>query len=110
VAGKYKINGKYVTKEEWDATPGIGLDGGVPMCTIAYSESKPLISDALGVMKSQVGEMREMIKRERIMGVRVLENGQLEISSRNGRREVMRALNEARGCRMVDADGGYGDG
>lgn len=107
----YKINGKVVTKEEWDSRPGVGLDfRSAPMGTVAYTESKPLISDALGCMREQVPEMREMIKQENIRGVRVMDNGQLEITSRRGRKELMRALSQARGCRMVDADGGYGDG
>jgi len=38
----YKINGKEVTKEEWDAHPGAGLSLGEPcMGTVAYSESHP---------------------------------------------------------------------
>lgn len=99
----YKINGRYVTKEEWDATPGVGWKGGAPMMTVAYSESKPLISEGLGCMRSQVAEMRKAIRLHNIKGVRVLDNGQLEITSRRGRREI---------CRMrglADADAGYSD-
>lgn len=54
-------------------------------------------------MRSQVPEMRETIRRHNIKGVRVRNNGQLEITSRRGRRELMRV----RG--LADADGGYGD-
>jgi len=101
---KYKINGKEVTKEEWDAAAGAGFEPGeAPLGTVAYSESSPLLSDGLGCMKEQVGEMRREIKRRNIQGVRCLDNGQLEITSRRGRREV---------CRMRglhDNDGGYGD-
>ena len=102
---KYKINGKSVTKEEWDARPGVGLHGGVPMGTVAYSESKPLISEGLGCMRSQVPEMRESIKRHGIHGVRVLDSGQLEITSRRGRKEVglMRPIP------LHDSEGGYSD-
>ena len=100
---KYKINGKTVTKQEWDARPGYGLRGGVPYGTVAYTESKPLLSDGLGCMKSQVPEMRQEIKRRSIQGVRVLANGQLEITSRRGRRDVLRM----RG--LVDNDGGFSD-
>jgi hypothetical protein len=100
----YRINGKRVTKEEWKATPGKGLAGGCPMGTVAYSETDPLISEGIGCMKSQVPEMRQMIRARGIRGVRVLDNGQLEITSRRGRRDLLRA----RG--LVDNDGGYGDG
>lgn len=107
---KYKINRQKVTKEEWDARPGVGLHGGVPMGTVAYSESKPLISDALGCIKSEVPKMRAMVKDEKIQGVRILDSGAVRITSRSGRRKLIKVLNEIRGCRMVDADGGYGDG
>ena len=102
---RYKINGVEVTKEEWDARKGVGLKCGVPMGTVAYSESKPLISEGLGCLPNQVPEMREAIKRHNIQGVRVLNNGQLEITSRRGRKEVglMRPIP------LVDLDGGYGD-
>lgn len=100
---KYKINGKEVTKEEWDSRKGRGLKGGVPLGTVAYSESKPLISEGLGCMKSQVSEMREIIHKHNIKGVVVRDSGQLEITSRRGRRDLLRV----RG--LADADGGYSD-
>jgi hypothetical protein len=101
----YRINGKKVTKQEWDAHPGVGLSRGeVPLGTVAYKEHEPLISEGLGCMKSQVPEMREVIRKHNIRGVRCLDSGQLEITSRRGRRELLRV----RG--LVDADGGYGDG
>lgn len=99
---RYFINGKEVTRRSWRARPTKGL-GGVPLSVVAYSESKPLISEGLGCMRSQVPEMRETIRRHNIKGVRVRNNGQLEITSRRGRRELMRV----RG--LADADGGYGD-
>jgi len=99
----YKINGKKVTKDEWDLRSGVGLNSGVPFGTVAYSESRPLISQGLGCLRSQVPEMREVIKKHGIMGVRVLDSGLLEITSRRGRRELCRV----RG--LADADGGYGE-
>ena len=102
---RYKINGKLVTKEEWDSRKGAGLRGGVPLGTVAYSESKPLISEGLGCLPNQVPEMREAIKRHGIRGVRVLNNGALEITSRRGRKEVglMRPIP------LHDAEAGYSD-
>jgi hypothetical protein len=73
------------------------------MINDAYSVAKPLVSDGMGCMKSQVPEMREAIQQRGIRGVRVLDNGQLEITSRRGRNEVLRM----RG--LGDADAGYGD-
>lgn len=100
---KYKINGKYVTQEEWDSREGAGLSGGAPMGTVAYTESDPLLSDGLGCMKAQVPEMRETIKKHNIQGVRVRNDGQLEITSRSGRAKLLKV----RG--LVDAEGGYSD-
>lgn len=103
---RYKINGVEVSKAEWEARKGVGFKPGQPsMGTVAYSDSKPLISDGLGCLPSQVPEMREAIRRHGIQGVRVLNNGALEITSRRGRKEVglMRPIP------LVDADGGYGD-
>lgn len=101
----YRINGRRVTKQEWDATPGVGLDGGIaPMGTVAYRQHDPLISEGIGCMRSQVPEMREVIRKHNIKGVVVRDSGQLEITSRRGRRELLKV----RG--LVDNDGGYGDG
>lgn len=100
----YKINGREVTKEEWDAHPGAGLHFGAGVLgTVAYREDRPLISEGLGCMRAQVPEMREVIRKHNIKGVRVRDNGQLEITSRRGRRELLRV----RG--LVDADAGYSD-
>lgn len=101
---KYRINGKTVSKEEWDAKKGAGLDfKSAPLGTVAYSESAPLISDGIGCMRAQVSEYREEVKRHGIRGVRILDNGQVEITSRRGRRDLLRL----RG--LVDNEGGYGD-
>ena len=75
----------------------------VPMVANTYREHDPLISEGIGCMKAQVPEMREVIRRHNIKGVRVRNNGQLEITSRQGRKELLRV----RG--LQDADGGFGD-
>ena len=101
---KYKINGKEVTKEEWDARPGVGLKpGAVPMGTVAYTDTNPLISEGLGCLRHQVPEMRQAITEHGIRGVHVRDNGQLEITSRRGRRDLLRLRGR------VDGDGGYSD-
>lgn len=99
---KYTLNGKSVTREEFLA--GAREDWlRVPMTAHTYRDHDPLISEGLGCMKSQVPEMRDVIQRHNIRGVVVRDNGQLEITSRRGRRELLRV----RG--LVDADGGYSD-
>ncbi len=102
---QYKINGKKVTEKQWDARKGVGFrfGGRAPMGTVAYTVSDPLISEGIGCMKSQVPEMRETIRKHSIRGVRVRDSGQLEITSRQGRKELLRV----RG--LADANGGYGD-
>jgi len=103
---KYILNGKQVTKEELDAAiPAADdwLNPGVIRPTHTYEGHDPLLSDGIGVMKSQVGEMRETIRKHNIQGVKVRPNGQLEITSRRGRKELLRV----RG--LADADGMYGD-
>lgn len=100
----YRINGKSVTKEEWDAVPGAGISSGVPMGTVAYREDRPLISDGPGVFSYQVQETRDEVKRRNIRGVRVRDNGQIEFTSRRGRKEFLKM----RG--LHDNDGSYGDG
>jgi len=76
---------------------------GTPMVANTYREHDPLISEGLGCMRSQVPEMRETIQKHNIKGVQVRDSGQLEITSRRGRKELCRV----RG--LADADAGYGD-
>jgi len=95
------INGKAVTRCEWLRKRMGGA--GTPMVTSAYSTERPLKSEASGCMKHQVPELREFVHDMGIRGVRVLDDGAVEFSSRKGRNEYLKA----RG--MVDNDGGYGE-
>lgn len=98
-----KYNGRFVTEAELDQLmPKKKLEGPV-MTANTYSEHDPLISDGCGVMKSQVGEMREAIKRHGIQGAEVHDNGQIRFTSRRARKELLKM----RG--LVDNDAGYGD-
>lgn len=81
-------------KSSTSSSPGIG----------AYSEANPLPSEGLGCMKSQVPEMRRVIRDHGIVGATVRDNGTVEFTSRGARRRLMKV----RGLR--DADGCYGDG
>ena len=99
----YNLNGKEVTREEFiSGSKGDWFDA-PPMTANTYTQHDPLISDGLGCMKSQVPELRELIRTRNIKGVMVKDNGQLEITSRRGRKELL----HARG--LADNDGSYGD-
>lgn len=101
---KYVVNGKTVTREEFNQQPKSDWLSGPFMTAHTYRDHDPLVSEGLGCMKDQVPEMREVIRKHRIQGVTVRDSGQLEITSRQGRRELLRV----RG--MCDNDGGYSDG
>ena len=98
---QYVMNGKEVTRDEFLA--GKRWELKTPMTANTYRDHDPLLSDGIGCMKSQVSEMREVIRKHNIKGVIVRDSGQLEITSRRGRKELLRV----RG--LADADGGYGD-
>jgi hypothetical protein len=108
---KYKYKGKFVTEQEleklvprkpdWLEKPAMAAN--------TYTEHDPLISDALGVIPSQVKQMRETLEKEKIQGVRIMDNGQACITSRRGRNALMKLYSEMRGQKYHDIDGGYGD-
>lgn len=106
-----KYNGRVVTEEELnELLPGKEnwLDA-PPMTANTYTEHDPLISEALGVMKSQVADMRKTLEQEKIPGVSILDSGQARITSRRGRNQLMQLYEKMRGNKYHDADGGYGD-
>ena len=99
-----KYNGKVVTEAELDKLmPRKRLEGPA-MTANTYTEHDPLISEGCGVMKSQVGSTRDLIKQHGIQGAAVHDNGQIRFTSRRARKEflALRGLN--------DQDGGFGDG
>lgn len=102
----YTYNGRKVSKEELDRLmpPKDNWLEGAPMAANTYSEHDPLLSDGCGVMKSQVGEARQLIERHGIQGAAVLDSGQIRFTSRRARREFLKM----RG--LKDNDGGYSDG
>jgi len=106
-----KYNGRVVTQEELDKLLPVKEDwlAAPSMTANTYTEHDPLISEALGVMKSQVKEMRATLEREKIPGVAILDNGQARITSRRGRNQLMALYETMRGNKMHDHDGGYGD-
>lgn len=106
-----KYNGRVVTEEELNALfprKENWLDG-PSMATDTYSEHDPLISEALGVMKSQVKDMRQTLEKEKIQGVSILDNGQARITSRRGRNKLMELYERMRGNKYHDRDGGFND-
>jgi hypothetical protein len=99
----HKYNGRVVTKEELDELmPRKKLEGPA-MTANTYTEHDPLISEGCGVMPSQVGEARQMIREHNIAGAQVHDNGQIRFTSRRARKEFL----SRRG--LVDNDGGYSD-
>lgn len=100
---KYRINGKEVTREEFSQHPKRDWLAGPFMTANTYRDHDPLLSDGIGCLKAQVPELRQVIRKHGIQGVTVRDSGQLEITSRQGRRDLLRV----RG--MVDNDGSYGD-
>lgn len=100
-----KYNGRVVTKEELDKLlpPKKDWLEAPPMVADTYSEHDPLISEGCGVMKAQVGEAREMIRRHNIQGAAVHDNGQIRFTSRRARKEFL----AMRG--LVDNEASYGD-
>ena len=100
-----KYNGRKVTVEELNELlpPKKDWLEAPPMSADTYSEHDPLISEGCGVMKSQVRETRELIKRHGIQGAAVHDNGQIRFTSRRARKEFL----AMRG--LVDNDGSYGD-
>lgn len=101
----YMYKGKAVSEEELDRLVPRKADWleRPSMAANTYTEHNPLISDGCGVMKAQVGETRDLIKRHGIQGAAVLDSGQVQFTSRRARNEFLRM----RGFR--DLDGGYGD-
>ena len=100
-----KYNGMEVSKGELDTymPPKKDWLDGPAMSANTYTEHDPLISEALGVMKSQVGETRAILDTHKIPGVAVLDSGQMRFTSRRARKEWLRI----RG--LHDQDGSYGD-
>lgn len=100
-----RYNGKAVTKEELDEVLPSKPDWleGPPMVADTYSEHDPLVSEGCGVMKSQVGEARDMIRQHSIQGAAVHDDGRVQFTSRRARKEFL----ARRG--LVDNDGSYGD-
>lgn len=100
-----KYNGREVTKAELDKLlpPKKDFFKSPPMTANTYTEHDPLISEGCGVMKSQVGEAREMIRQHNIQGAAVHDNGQIRFTSRSARKEFL----SRRG--LLDNDGGYSD-
>lgn len=103
IVRKYK--GKEVTQEELDRLMPRKADWleAPSMAANTYTEHDPLISEGCGVMRSQISETRELVRRHGIKGAAVLDSGQVQFTSRRARNEFLRM----RGFR--DIDGGLGD-
>lgn len=103
----YKINGKPVTKRQWDKRRGRGLalrSRRAPMGTVAYSESKPLDSLALSCHRDVAADYNARAKLLGLTGIKWDHNGDCHITSRRDRARWLRSQEQH------DAEGGYGDG
>jgi uncharacterized membrane protein len=102
---KFKYKGKFVSAEELDQLMPRKVDWleSPSMAANTYTEHNPLVSEGCGVMKSQVDETRDLIKRHNIQGAAVRNSGQVQFTSRRARNEFLKM----RG--FHDMDGGYGD-
>lgn len=98
----YRINGEEVTRKRF--LQGAKSNGAPQVSITTYRGHDPLLSNGIGCMKSQVPEMRETIRKHGIPGVRVRDSGELEITSKRGRKQLLRVRGQK------DNDGGYGDG
>jgi hypothetical protein len=101
---KLILNGAAVSRREFLRRRVGG--GGVARINQTYQEHKPLVSEGLGVLPHQVKEAREICRDAGLTGVRVLDSGAVEFTSRGDRGR--RGLLKLRG--KIDNDGGYGDG
>jgi hypothetical protein len=102
----YKINGKRVSKQQWDRRKGQGLqlnEQRAPMGTVAYSESKPLPSLALSCHRDLAAQYNAVAKQQGLTGIKWDHNGDCVITSRSDRKKWLRSQHQH------DADGGYGD-
>ena len=101
----FKLNGKSVSRDEFLATapPKKNWFSEPPVVSNTYSEHDPLINQGGGVMKSQVQEGRDLIRKHNIQGVQVRNDGSMRYTSQRGRKE----WHNRRG--MHDLDGGFSD-
>ena len=97
---KLILNGREVTPEEFHKDGPVG-GRGIPMVSRAYSDAKPLISEALGCLPNQIPEMKETLEKHSIQGVKVNPSGSLSITSKAGRAKLMKVKGQH------DGDGGY---
>lgn len=107
-----KYNGRVVTEEELDRLLPSKKDWlkGPPMIGTACRTNRPRVSEALGVMPSQVAEERQKLQalkdRGLLTGVHIRNDGAVEYSC-NGDQGA-RGWQRYRGNK-VNLDGGYGD-
>ncbi len=70
---------------------------------------KPLASDALAVHPAQIEEVMERNRRHGLY-TEYDKEGRPVLKSRDERRRLMHVESEAMGKKIVDHNGGYGDG
>ena len=107
----YMRNGKEVTREEFDATAKDWppkkqklAARNIPMLSDGYRDHRPLNSLALSCHREQVEEYNQAAKDKGLTGLKWDRDGNCQITSRRDRAAWLREN------KMLDHDGGYGDG
>jgi hypothetical protein len=101
----YRINGRKVTKAEWDKRRGVGLKPGeAPRVPNTYRSDAPHVTQGAGCLPHQVPAMREFCRKKGVRGVVVNNDGTVECRTRGARRRLLKARS------LHDNDGGFGDG
>ena len=105
---RYKINGRAVTKEEFDAHPPITSAGvGIrPSVGQHFSDSTPRRSYSMGVSPGeQLDKARELLRQHNITGVKYAEKGNCFVTDTRDRGRFARVFGEAVGLGPLhDAD------
>jgi hypothetical protein len=107
---RYRINGREVSKEEFDAHPPLPGLPDTGMIAQGYSESHPGHSIAMGCHPDQVDLMNNTMKQHGVQGVEWDRSGKCKITSRKGRAKAMPIFGQMVGLQNChDEDAGYSD-
>ena len=100
-----KINGRVVTREEFDAYPPVASEG-IPAVAQHFSDSTPRRSYSMGVAPGeQLDTARELLRQHNITGVKYDEKGNCFVTDKRDRGRFSRIFGEAVGLGPLhDAD------
>lgn len=102
---KLILNGEEVSEKEFHRRGRIGGQG-IPMITKTYTDANPWVGDiGSGVLPNQIAEARALVAANNLTGVRILDDGKVECTSRGETGRL--GWYKLKGG--VDGDGGYGE-